>query len=1210
MTDNKHLIDALVEFISHARWFGGKGRPFEVTDVRRVGAVGAGPTVLVDLVELTYADTGDVELYQLPLAVYPDPQDRLDHALITEVDVADHGHSFVYDAVHDRDAMAHLLRAFAAGVTDGGPVAEGELVFHRLPGYELDLDAHSTLFSGEQSNSSVMFGEDSLLKVFRKVTPGINPDVSIHEVLTRAGSDNVAALYGWLEIPGRAGAEPLQLAMLQQFLRTASDGWDLALTSVRNLFAEADLHADEVGGDFAAEAARLGEALADVHRVLAEHFPTAERTSAEMSDLGAAMAARLDAAAVVVPALAPYADALHATFDDVASMAGTPVQQIHGDLHLGQTLRTVRGLEDRGLRGRARQDPRRAGAARLPVARRGRHAPVLRLRPEGRRGRPRRQRRRRRAARVPGGGVVDAQLRRLPRRVCRTRADRRRAGAARRVRRRQGGLRGGLRSAQPTQVGAHPDGGHREPGREERGMSELKPVDRHELDLLIEGRHGHPHAILGPHPHDGGVTVRVFKPLASSVVVRHDGTETRLEHEYAGFWSAVLVSGKPTKGKRAAAVPVSDVPDYRLAVAYDGGPHEVDDPYRFLPTLGETDLHLINEGRHELLWDVLGSHVHHYESALGGGVSGTAFAVWAPGAKGVRLKADFNSWDGREHPMRQLGQSGVWELFVPGVGSGTHYKYSVLGADDVWTERADPMASYAEQPPLTASVVYESSYSWNDQAWMESRAGRTPHAEPMSVYEVHLASWRRPYGATLNYGQLADELVGYVSDLGFTHVEFMPVMQHPFGGSWGYHVTSYFAPDSRFGDPDGFRYLVDRLHQAGIGVLLDWVPGHFATDEWALARFDGTPLYEDPNPQRGWHKEWGSHIFNFGRHEVRNFLYANALYWLEEFHADGLRVDGVASMLYLDYSREEGEWTPNQYGGRENLEAVQFLQEMNATVYRRVPGAVTIAEESTSWPGVTRPTSSDGLGFGFKWNMGWMNDSLRYMSKDPIYRSHHHGEMTFSLVYAFSENFVLPISHDEVVHGKGSLLRKMPGDRWQQLANLRAFLAYMWAHPGKQLLFMGSEFGQESEWAESRELDWWLLEHSEHLGVHSLVKDLNRAYVDSPALWAADVAPDGFQWIDADDTNRSTFSFLRRGAGGTEVVCVANFSAIPHGDYRIGLPSAGTWEEILNTDAQTYTGSGVGNLGAVEAHPDGHQGQPASATIVVPPLATIYLRKA
>jgi 1,4-alpha-glucan branching enzyme len=452
----------------------------------------------------------------------------------------------------------------------------------------------------------------------------------------------------------------------------------------------------------------------------------------------------------------------------------------------------------------------------------------------------------------------------------------------------------------------------------------------------------------------------------------------------------------------------------------------------------------------------------------------------------------------------------------------------------------------------------------------------------------------------------------------------MPVMQHPFGGSWGYHVTSYFAPDSRFGDPDGFRYLVDRLHQAGIGVILDWVPGHFATDEWALARFDGTPLYEDPNPQRGWHKGWGSHIFNFGRHEVRNFLYSNALYWLEEFHADGLRVDAVASMLYLDYDRREGEWTPNKYGGRENLEAVQFLQEMNATVYKRVPGAVTVAEESTSWPGVTRPTSADGLGFGLKWNMGWMNDSLRYMSKDPIYRSHHHGEMTFSLVYAFSENYVLPISHDEVVHGKGSLLRKMPGDRWQQLANLRAFLAYMWAHPGKQLVFMGAEFGQESEWAESRELDWWLMDHPEHRGVHQLVKDLNRVYASSPALWRIDSSPECFQWLDADDAGRNTFSFVRRagsppegsapatpsGQAASEIVCVANFSAVPHGDFRIGLPSAGTWEEVVNTDAQVYTGSGVGNLGTVEGLPEPHQGQPASATIVVPPLATIYLRRA
>ncbi len=724
-------------------------------------------------------------------------------------------------------------------------------------------------------------------------------------------------------------------------------------------------------------------------------------------------------------------------------------------------------------------------------------------------------------------------------------------------------------------------------------MTGPRPVDTAELDLLVGGGHGHPHAVLGAHVHAGAVTVRVFKPLAATVTVLHDGTETPLTHEHEGIWVGVL--------------PVAEVPDYRVAVSYGDAPATTyDDPYRFLPTLGETDLHLINEGRHEQLWQVLGAHVQHYDAPLGDPITGTAFAVWAPAARGVRLKADFNSWDGREHPMRQLGTSGIWELFVPGIGSGTQYKYTVHGADGGWTDRADPMASYAQVPPDTASVVHESRYEWHDTEWMQARAGKQPVHQPMSTYELHLASWRRGR----SYAELADELVPYLSDLGFTHVEMMPVMQHPFGGSWGYHVTSYFAPDSRFGDPDGFRLLVDRLHQAGIGVILDWVPGHFATDPWALARFDGTPLYEDPNPQRGWHKEWGSHIFNFGRREVRNFLYANALYWLEEFHADGLRVDGVASMLYLDYSREEGEWTPNIHGGRENLEAVQFLQEMNATVYKRVPGATTIAEESTSWPGVTQPTSAGGLGFGFKWNMGWMNDSLGYLKRDPIHRSYHHGEMTFALVYAFSENFVLPISHDEVVHGKGSMLRKMPGDRWQQLANLRTYLAFMWAHPGKQLLFMGTEFGQESEWAESRELDWWLLDHPEHRGLQSLVRDLNRVYRESPALFGQDHDPAGFQWIDANDASRSVFSFIRRSPGAPDVVCVANFSAVPHEGYRLGLPSTGTWTEVVNSDAEVYTGSGVGNLGAIEAVQGDWSGQPAYADLVVPPLATVWFRKA
>ncbi len=716
------------------------------------------------------------------------------------------------------------------------------------------------------------------------------------------------------------------------------------------------------------------------------------------------------------------------------------------------------------------------------------------------------------------------------------------------------------------------------------------PTD--ELDLIVRGEHGHPHAVLGPHPHGGAVTVRALKPLAQRVAVRHDGNEVELTHEHEGIWVGV--------------VPVAEVPDYRLVVTYDGEPFEIDDPYRFLPTLGEVDLHLINEGRHEQLWEVLGAHVEHYE----GGVSGTSFAVWAPHARGIRLKASFNNWDGREHPMRQLGTSGVWELFVPDIGSGTGYKFSILGADGQWREKADPMAFHTEVPPATSSVVFESSYTWGDDRWMADRAGRQPHAEAMSVYEMHLGSWKKHHGGgTYTYQEVADSLVDYVTDLGFTHVEFMPVMEHPFGGSWGYQVTSYFAPTARFGDPDGFRYLVDRLHQAGVGVLVDWVPAHFPKDEFALARFDGTPLYEDPNPSRGEHPDWGTLVFNFGRREVRNFLVANALYWLEEFHVDGLRVDAVASMLYLDYSREPGEWTPNVHGGRENLEAVQFLQEMNATVYKRVPGAITVAEESTSWEGVTRPTSEGGLGFGLKWNMGWMHDTLGYLEHDPVHRSYHHGEMTFSLVYAFSENYTLPISHDEVVHGKGSLLRKMPGDRWQQLANLRAYLGYMWAHPGKQLIFMGIEMGQESEWAEARELDWWLLDHPEHRGVQSLVRDLNKVYGETSALWSRDNDPGTFAWIDANDAGRNTFSFVRRGTDGRDLVCVANFAATPHEGYRLGLPSDGVWEEVLNTDAQSYTGSGVGNLGAVNAVEGEWSGQPAYADLVVPPLATVWLRR-
>ncbi|MEZ5119387.1 MAG: 1,4-alpha-glucan branching protein GlgB [Candidatus Nanopelagicales bacterium] len=715
------------------------------------------------------------------------------------------------------------------------------------------------------------------------------------------------------------------------------------------------------------------------------------------------------------------------------------------------------------------------------------------------------------------------------------------------------------------------------------------PVDTNALAALVDGTHSQPHAILGPHADADGVTIRVLRPDATAVDVVVGGQHQPMEHEHAGVWVTELAG--------------PDIPDYRLAVAYGGDKLPADDPYRFLPTLGEIDQHLIAEGRHEQLWDVLGAHEHRYET-LNGPVRGVAFAVWAPNAQGVRVVGDFNYWNGTATPMRSLGSSGVWEVFVPEIGAGTRYKFEIIGRDGVRRLKADPMAQATEVPPATASVVFASDYEWNDGTWMQTRTHHPVHASPMSVYEVHLGSWRQG----LSYRQLAEELTDYVVAHGFTHVELLPVMEHPFGGSWGYQVSAYYAPTARFGTPDDFRFLVDRLHQAGVGVLVDWVPAHFPKDDFALARFDGTPLYEHADPFRGEHPDWGTYVFDFGRPEVRNFLVANAVYWCEEFHIDGLRVDAVASMLYLDYSRNEGEWSPNAYGGRENLDAVQFIQEMNATVYKRVPGAFTVAEESTAWPGVTRATHLGGLGFGLKWNMGWMHDSLGYLAREPIHRQWHHNELTFALVYAWSENYVLPISHDEVVHGKGSLLGKMPGDHWQKRANLRAFLAYMWAHPGKQLLFMGSEFGQESEWSEGRSLDWWLLDQPDHEALSRLVTDLNAVYRSSPALWSLDIEPAGFEWIDANDAGGNTLSWIRRGADGELMACVVNFSAIPHHDYRVGLPVGGTWSEVINTDASEYGGSGVGNFGAVGAEQIEWHGRPFSASVSVPPLAAVWFR--
>jgi 1,4-alpha-glucan branching enzyme len=582
---------------------------------------------------------------------------------------------------------------------------------------------------------------------------------------------------------------------------------------------------------------------------------------------------------------------------------------------------------------------------------------------------------------------------------------------------------------------------------------------------------------------------------------------------------------------------------------------------------------------------------------------GVAFAVWAPNATAVSVVGDFDDWDGRADPLRQVGVSGIWEGLVQGAKHGDRYKYEVHPRSGSPSLRADPVAFAAEVPPQTASVVYESRYEWGDEEWLERRRAAKPHVEPLNIYEVHLGSWR--LGSNF---RSAGELAAYVRDVGFTHVELMPVMHHPFSGSWGYQVTGYFAPNAAWGEPDDLRAFIDTMHQAGIGVILDWVPAHFPRDEWALARFDGTALYEHEDPRRGAHPDWGTLVFNFGRNEVRNFLLANALYWLKEFHADGLRVDAVASMLYLDYSRKPGEWVPNEFGGREDLDAVSFLKELNELAHAREPGVIMAAEESTAWPGVSRPVYLGGLGFGFKWNMGWMHDTLQYFQNDPVYRRYHHHELTFSMVYAFSENFILPLSHDEVVHGKRALLAKMPGDRWQQLANLRALYGFMWAHPGKKLLFMGGELAQEREWDAESSVDWHLLDRAEHVGVQTLVRDLNRLYRDRPALWESDHSSEGFRWIEPNDADANVVAFARLAADGEDVLaCVCNFSPVPRGSYRLGLPRAGTWREVLNTDSRYYGGSDAGSLGVLEAEPIPWHGQQVSAELTLPPLATVWL---
>ena len=612
-------------------------------------------------------------------------------------------------------------------------------------------------------------------------------------------------------------------------------------------------------------------------------------------------------------------------------------------------------------------------------------------------------------------------------------------------------------------------------------------------------------------------------------------------------------------------------------------------------SLGELDLYLIAEGRHEQLWKALGAQVKRDES---GALLGTAFSVWAPNAQAVSLIGDHNFWDRNSHQMHRIGSSGIWEIFVADISAGTKYKFAVCGIDGRWVDHADPIARATEIPPLTASVVEESTYQWNDEAWITQRSQFQSWRSAVSVYEVHLGSWK----IGLSYTELAVELVEYIQKQGFTHVEFLPVTEHPYGPSWGYQVTSFFAPTSRFGSPDEFKFLVDALHNAGIGVILDWVPAHFPKDEWALAKFDGTALFEHADPRLCEHPDWGTLIFNFGRNEVRNFLVASALYWLTEYHIDGLRVDAVASMLYLDYSREEGEWLPNVNGGRENLEAVQLLQEATSTAYKTHPGIMMIAEESTAWSGVTADTTGGGLGFGFKWNMGWMHDTLQYLSHEPIHRVYHHNDITFSILYAWSENFMLPLSHDEVVHGKGQLVNKFPGDRWQKLATLRALYGFMWAHPGKKLLFMGSEFAQNDEWNESAGLQWYLTEFAEHQGIQKTVAELNAIYKSTAALWEKDTNPEGFTWLVGNDGAANVVAFARWDDYASALVSVTNFSPVPHENYQLPFPSAGIWREVLNTDDPNFGGSGVSNEPVIV-------GASQIASVRIPPLATVWFKR-
>ncbi len=1211
-------LELVQRWIGAQRWYASKGRTATLASVGSFRFVDPEGEVGIETLLVRDGDpaSADSVIYQVPLTYRSAPLAGADRALVGTMDHSVLGTRWVYDAPHDPAYVTELLRTIVTG--DREAERSDGVVSVTVRGASRSAGALSatpprllaaSVLSGEQSNTSIILevGSDSLprhviVKVFRVVAPGDNPDVTVQAALAAADPglvpDPVGSLRGTWPTPA-GDLVTGHLAAAQVFVPGVRDAWRVAVEVCR------------AGDDFTTTADVLGRTTARIHRSLADRFGVTPATGDAKKAVMRSVRSRFVMAVGEVPALAEHAPAVEAAMARLGALDWPDLQRVHGDFHLGQVLyldpdhvlvidfegeplrplseRTAPDLALRDVAGMLRSFDYVAGTVEAAVPdtdRRGWARECQRAFLDGYHA-------------IAGTGPTDIPVTQA------LELDKALYEVVYEARNRPSWLpipHGAVdRLITTLQTPADPDP-LPVPAPPPHVRSAMTPIqtqamvaDESAITAFLEARHSQPHDLLGHHLGPVGLTVTAYRPMARTVRARlQDGTVLDLPHVRGGIWSGTTDV-------------VNESQDYRLLVDYgDGVEHEQDDPYRFVPTLGEMDRFLINEGRHEELWKVLGAHVRHYDGPLGD-VWGVSFAVWAPNATAVHVVGDFNGWDRVSHPMRLLGESGVWELFIPGASEGMNYQFAIRGQDTVVRLKADPMARFSEVAPKQASIVHESRYEWGDDEWMAARAAKDPHQGPMSIYEVHVGSWRQGQ----NYRDLAEHLVHYVRDLGFTHVEFLPVMEHPYVPSWGYHVTGYYAVSSRWGTPDDFRYLVDTLHRNGIGVILDWVPGHFATDEWALARFDGQALYEHPDPRKGWHNEWGSYVFDFGRKEVRNFLVANATYWLEEFHVDGLRVDGVASMLYLDYSRQPGQWIPNIHGGRENLDAVELLQEANATAYKRTPGVVMIAEESTSWAGVSKPTTEGGLGFGFKWNMGWMNDALRYLNTDPMYRQYEHNKLTFALMYAYSENFVLPISHDEVVHGKGSLMRKSRGSREDRIATLRAFIAYMWSHPGKQLLFMGCEFGQESEWSDGRSLDWWLLEQPIHYRIHAQVKEMNAIYKANPALWALDHDPAGFRWLNADDAGGNTFSYIRIGQGDVSVdapvlVAAVNFSGATHESYRLGLPRGGRWRVVLDTagfhpDAPSSAGI------VLEADDHGWDGQPYAVNVTIARLSAVWL---